>query len=101
MRPALRAFMSPIDLSLLRETLVLHDRAYHLLLWLGDAARDTPELFSADNEAALADAHACARWLRSHRALFPQSAVFESQVDALAALLSSFFRTSFHVRRLE
>src|SRR5688572_14620729 len=101
MRPALRAPMSPIDLTLLRETLVLHDRAYRLLLWLGDAARHAPELLSADNEAALADARACAAWLRSQRGLLPPPIVLESQIDTLAALLSSFFRTSFHVQRFE
>jgi hypothetical protein len=93
--------MAPIDRTLIAEILSIQDHAYRLLLWLGDQARDDPELLSLEAEGALCDSRTCLAWLEERKDTVPAAHRCPGRERELAALLSSFLRTSFHVKRFE
>lgn len=91
-----------IDRALVAATLSLHDKAYKLLCFLADEARADPGVLSAEQEATLLDLRACTAWIGAQAAAFPGTLrPAPGQESALAGLLGSFLRTSFHIRRLE
>jgi hypothetical protein len=80
----------------------VHAEAYALLLAIGDLARREPELLSAQSEAAITKTETCLAYLATHRDVLPHALLPRSKdARAFAAMLGSFFHTSFHVQRLE
>src|SRR5262245_46647788 len=93
--------MPRIDRPHVADILAIHAHAYQLLLWLGDQARQDPELLSVEAEDALLDSRSCLGWLKQRWDSLPAAHRCPGRERELAALLSSFFRTSFHVERFE
>ncbi len=87
-----------IDRALLARVLALHARAYAILLGLGRAALQDPQVLSVEVESTILDPRRVVAWLREQGAC---DGVAEADHDALGQLVRSFFHTSFHVQRFE
>ena len=85
----------------LKRVLELHSLAYRFLRWLDEQATDEPELLRDEIEAMLRDRRRCASLLARDRDSYPADIrPRAADTEAFAALLSSFFQTSFHIERM-
>ncbi len=83
------------------ELLRLHDKAYQLLLWLGQRAVRHPKALSPEVVQQLARPATCAEWLAASRLSLPANVLPDKGMqDAFVNLFSSFFSTSFHVEHV-
>jgi hypothetical protein len=85
----------------IQQLLALQSRAYGLLMWLADESTKDPHLLSPAAVAALQEPGTAAEWLDRNRQRVPEALVSYEALQPFAALLASFFSTSFQVRHFE
>jgi len=82
----------------IERTLKLHKRAYSLLMWLKEQARNNRSLLDARALEAISSAKSCEDWVLRHLSMIPVQLRPEgSDVPTFSHLFSSFFTTSFRV----
>lgn len=82
----------------LEKVMSLQKRAYGLLMWVNQAARSNPVMFSAEAVNRIRTAEGCAEWINHHLNSLPREFWPEpAELVAYARLFSSFFATSFRV----
>ncbi|HEY1174437.1 MAG TPA: hypothetical protein VGH19_23935 [Verrucomicrobiae bacterium] len=82
----------------LEKVMSLQKRAYGLLMWVNQAARANPAMFSAESVEQIRTAEGCAEWINHHLNSLPREFWPEpAELVPYARLFSSFFATSFRV----
>ncbi len=73
-------------------------KAYQLLLWLKQRARNNPTLFHSEKTEPFANGTNCEEWVRHHCDSFPvHLRPNAEEVRKCGYVLSSFFKTSFRI----
>ena len=90
-----------MDQKQISEVIELHSKAYRLLLWLDRQAIHDPEVLSQEREQIFSDGISTAQWFEREKFYFPAELIpSDDRIERFAFLFSSFFYTSFHIRRM-